>query len=128
MNVGEAKISPLVSKHEAFVVDPQAFQDGCIEVVNVDRIFQDVVAEIVGLSVNDPGLDSTTSHPLGVAAWMVVATVVALCQPALAINGPAEIAAPDHERVVEHSSLLEIVDKCRTRLVDDATLATNVPR
>ena len=126
VDVREAEISALVAEHEPFVVDPQALQDGRIEIVNVNRVLQHVVAEIVGLTVNDTGLDSTTRHPLGVTPWMVVASVVALGQSTLAINCSAEFTTPNHQRVVEHPPLLEIIDQGRTRLIDDPALAANV--
>ena len=41
---------------------------------------------------------------------MMIATVIFLCQTALAVNGAAELAAPDHQRVLEHAARLEILE------------------
>ena len=36
---------------EAFVVDPESVKNGGVEIADVDGILNDVVAEIVGLSI-----------------------------------------------------------------------------
>ena len=89
-------------------------------------IMCDVVAEIVGLAVDDAALDSSSGHPLGVAAWMVVAAVVFIRQSALAVNRAAELPTPDDQGVVEHTTLLEVLDESPGGPVDDAALAANV--
>ena len=43
---------------------------------------------------------------IGEAAGMMVAAVVVGGQRALAVDGPAELAAPDDQRVVEQPALL----------------------
>jgi hypothetical protein len=40
---------------------------------------------------------------------MVVAAIVVLRQPTLAVNGPAEFPTPNHERVIEHPALLQVL-------------------
>ena len=41
---------------EPFVIDAEQAQDGGVEVVHVDGVFDDVVGEIVGFPVDSPGL------------------------------------------------------------------------
>ncbi len=94
--------------------------------MDVHRVFGDVVAEVVGFSVISAAFDSGTGHPFGVTSWMVVATVICFGQTALTVNGPSKFSAPDHQRVVQHAALFQILHQCVTRLVDDAALATNV--
>src|SRR5947207_2985927 len=53
---------------------------------------------------------------------MMVPAVVILRQLALAVARPAELAAPDHERIVEHPALLEVRDQRRASLVGLAAL------
>ena len=74
--------------------------------------FTDVVAVIVGLAVGHAGLDAAAGHPHGEAARVMVAAIVLAGELPLAIDGAAELAAPDHQRVVEQAALLEILDQC----------------
>src|SRR5262249_9634515 len=85
------------------MVDPQAVQDGRVEIVHINRITDDVVAEIVGLAIGEPALDPTSGHPEAEAARMVVAAIVILRQRALRVHGPAELAAPDDQSFVQHA-------------------------
>ena len=65
-----------------------------------------------------PRLDAAAGHPHGEAARMVVAAVVVLREPALAVDGAAKLAAPDDERVVEQAALLEVLDEAVAGLID----------
>ena len=60
-------------------------------------------AEVVGGAVDRAALDPAAGHPDAEAVVVVVAAELRL---ALAVQldggGPAELAAPDHQRVVEH--------------------------
>ena len=72
-------------------------------VVDVHRVGDDVVAELVGLAVHDAGLDAGACHPDGKTLGMVVAAVVVARELALAVDRAAEFAAPDDQRVVQQS-------------------------
>ena len=60
-----------------------------------------------------PRLDAAAGQPDGEAARMMVAAVVVGGQLALAVDGPAELAAPDDQRVVEQAALLQVRDQRR---------------
>src|SRR5262245_53873016 len=47
LHAGEPDIEPLELHAEPRVVDPQAMQDGRVHVVDVDRVADDVVTEVV---------------------------------------------------------------------------------
>ncbi len=53
---------------------------------------------------------------------MMVAAVIVGGELALAVDGAAELAAPDDQRVVEQAALLEVGDQGRRRLVGVAAL------
>jgi hypothetical protein len=86
-------------------------QDGGVEVVDVDGILGDVVAELVGARRRCAGLDAAAGHPDGEAAGMMIAAVVGRGELALGVVGAAEFAAPDHEGVVEHAALFQVGDE-----------------
>src|SRR5882762_9030118 len=75
MDVRDAKVAALETIRKLLVVDAPAAQNRGIEVVNVDRIFDDIVAVIVGPAIAHTGFDSTTRHPNRVAAPMMIAAV-----------------------------------------------------
>lgn len=98
-------VESLVFEGEAFVIDAKAMERGGSEVTDVHRIFDDVVAEVIGLAMHAATGDAATGHPHAEAAAVVVAPGVEL---ALTVYTAAEFAAPDDEGVVEHTALLEV--------------------
>ena len=123
VHVGQPVVPALVLERQLGVVDPQAMQDRGVQVMDVDGVASDVVAEVVGRAVSDAGLDAAAAQPDREAARMVVAAVIVRGQCALAIDGPAEFAAPDDQRVVEQAALLEVRDEGGRRLIGIAALA-----
>ena len=74
--------------------------------MDADGVFRHVVAEIVGLTVGQPLLYSTSCHPGRKASRVMIATVALRAEVALAINSPPEFATPDHEGVIEETAEL----------------------
>ena len=83
------------------VVNAQAMKNGRIEVAHVHRIFYYVVAIVISLAIGGSRAHASTGHPDGKTARVMVAAIVFLAQPALAVYGPPEFARPDDERVIE---------------------------
>src|ERR1700690_2752822 len=92
------------------------------------RVYRDVVAEIVGLAIRCARLDSTTRHPHGEASRMVVASVAFRRKITLAINRTTELAGPQHQRIVQHAALLQVLKQGRGCLVGVRTLWRKLPR
>src|SRR5215467_4805335 len=88
----------------------------------MNRILDDVVAKLVGFSLDNARLDSPSREPPGVALGMVVASVIRSGQFALAIYRPAELAAPNHQCVFEQPAALEVSEQGITGLVDGFAL------
>ena len=80
-------MTALVLVGEAFVVDAEAVHHGGVEVVDLDGVLGDVVAEVVGFSVADAGFDASSGHPEGEAAGVVVASVIDVGEDALGVDG-----------------------------------------
>ena len=83
------------------VVNAQAMKDGRIEVAHVHWIFYYVVTIVISLAIGGSPAHAGTGHPGGKTAWVMVAAIVFLAQPALAVYGPPEFARPDDQRVIE---------------------------
>src|SRR5258706_6790055 len=116
MDIGEAEVAVLEPVGELLVVDSHGMQNRGVEIVNRHGIFHHVIAEVISRSVADAGLDAASGHPNRVATAMVIATVIVFVEFALAVDGPAKLAAPDHEGIVEHTALFEILDQGRAGL------------
>ena len=98
-------------ERELGVVQAEQVQYRRLHVMDLDRIFGDEKPELVNLSNGLAGLDAASGEPHGEVLDVVVAAGQFLD---LAHGGPAELAAPDHQRVVQQAALLEIGDqRCR---------------
>src|SRR5437660_11157424 len=86
VHVGEAEIPALEAVGQLRVVDPQAVQDGGVQVMHMDGVVDDVVAEVVRLAIDQAPFDASAGHPNGEAARMMVTAVVGLGQRPLAVN------------------------------------------
>src|SRR5829696_8628027 len=82
-----------------------------MEVADVDRVFDDVVAEVIGLAIDGAAFDAAAGKPKGEAARMMVPPIILLRKAALAVNGAAEFAAPDNQRAVEQATRFDVVNE-----------------
>ena len=94
-------MTALILEGQPFMVDPQAVQDGGLQVVDVNRVLNDVVAIIVCLANGDTGLKTPTGGPHGKATRMVIATIVGCSQLALAVNRSAELPSPNDQGILQ---------------------------
>lgn len=108
------------------MIDPHAMQQGRIEIVDMNGVFCDVVTEVVGGAVLYAAPYTSPSHPHGKAFGVVIAAVVLSRQSPLAVNSTAELATPHDEGLIEQSSLLEIANQPRTRLIDISALGGQI--
>src|SRR5262249_39054394 len=111
LDTRQAHVQTLHAVGQPPMVDAEAVEDGRLQVVDVDGVADDVVGEVVGFAVDDAGADAAAGHPDRETARMVVAAVVLARERALAVDGAAELAAPDDQRVLQETALLEIADQ-----------------
>src|SRR3954453_23175903 len=107
--VRKPEIPAVVAVRELLVVEAQQGEDRRVEVVDVDAVLDRAVAELVGRPVREPALDAPAGHPRAEPAAVVVATGLGRAV-GVAGDGAAELAAPDHQRVLEHPALLEVLE------------------
>ena len=62
-DVGEAEVAALEAVGEFFMIEAEAVQNGGLEVVDMHGIFDDAVAEVIGFSIGDAGLDPIAADP-----------------------------------------------------------------
>jgi hypothetical protein len=88
VDVGEVEVAASVAVGEAFVVEAEEVEHAGVEVVDVDFVFDSLVAIVVGGAVAVAGFDSAAGRPEGEA--FVIAAVAAL-----GVWGAAELAGAD---------------------------------
>ena len=74
--VGEAIPSSKVLVDEFFVIDTHQVHDGSLEIMDVNRIFGDVVAEVICLAIDHPGLHTAPCHEYGECSRMMVSAII----------------------------------------------------
>lgn len=62
MHVGQTIVTSLEAVGEAGVIEAQQVHRGGVEVVNVDGVFRDVVAEVIGLTVDVAAFDARSGE------------------------------------------------------------------
>ena len=116
-DVRQAELTPLVAIGQFRVVNPQLMQQGGVQVVNVDRLGDRVVAKLVCFTVRQSRLHAAAGKPDCEAARMVVASVSLFGHHSLAVDGAPEFAAPDYERFVEQPATVQDFNERRRGLV-----------
>src|SRR4029453_462555 len=101
MHIRQPKIPALKAEGQASMVDAEAMQDSRLKIVDVNGVADNVVTVIVGFAPREARLDAAAGHPQRETAAVMIAAVVGCRQSALAIDGAAEFAAPNDERLVE---------------------------
>lgn len=76
MYIRQPEPATLVSIGEAFVVDSKLVQKRGLEIMNMDWITRDVVAQRISFTVRHATFDTTTSHPDGKASWVMVTSEI----------------------------------------------------
>ena len=109
-DAGQSLIEPLELERELFVVDSHAVQYGCIDVVDVNRVFDDVVTEVIGFAVDESLFYSAACHPHAEVSWMVIASIIVFGQRPLRVHRPAEFASPNNQRAIEQAPLFEVLN------------------
>ena len=91
-----------------------------MQVLDVEAVADGGCAEFVGLADADAALDAAAGHPHGEAVGVVIAA------GAVGVLGrrlPAELAAPDHQRLVEQAAPFQVLEQAGDRLVGAAGVA-----
>jgi len=99
VDIGEAVVSAAEAEGEFFVVDAHEVEDGGVEVVDVDTVFDGAATEFIFGAVGEAGFDSATGHPGGEAVVIVVTAL-----GSFGGWGTSELPSPDDEGVFEQAA------------------------
>ncbi len=109
VNIGEAVIPTLMFEGETLVIEPKLMEHGRMQIVNRDLALGDTVAEVVGFAVNETRFKTSASGQHGEAARMVIAAVAFAYFAILTEGRAAKFTTPQHNRVLQHTPLLQIL-------------------
>src|SRR5205814_2841237 len=102
-HVRQPEVAALEAVRQPGVIEPQEMENGGMQIVHVHRIFNDVVAELVGAADGYARLDPAARQPHCECPRMMIASEQFGAVARLVHRGPPELAAPDHECAVEES-------------------------
>src|SRR3954470_2231920 len=111
VDIGQPEVTALETVGKFGVIEAEAMENGRLEIVDGDFILRDVVPEFIGGAIGDARLDSSAGHPHRKRVRMMIATDKIFVLRAIFVHrGAAKLTTPDNERIIEHSSLLKILD------------------
>ncbi len=115
MDVGEAHVASAEAEREAFVVKAEEVENGGVEIVDVDRVFDGAHAHFIRGAIGDSAANTAAGEEDGVAADMMVAAV-----GAGRVGSAAHFAGPEDEGFVEEAAGFQVGDEGGDGLVGDA--------
>ena len=125
LHPGQADVQALVLDREALVVDAKVVKDCGVEVTDVDGILDDVVGVIVRFAVV-ARFEPAPYNAGRKATAMVVAAVVVFRELALAVDGAAELATKDDNRIFQHPAFFQFLDEGGGGLVNAFAIGPDV--
>src|SRR5690606_1584756 len=84
---------------------------GSMEIMNMNRILDDVIAEVIGFPIDNTWFDTSSCHPNRKAFGMVVSAVIVHSHMPLTVIGPAEFSSPNHQGFVKKASLFQVCNQ-----------------
>ena len=96
-------VKSLKGKDELLVIHSEEVKHGGVKIPDVDGVFDDVVAEVVRLSVVHTPFDSTACEPAGKTTRVMIPTIVFAGDVSLPVNGASEFAHEDDQSIFKKS-------------------------
>ena len=122
MHVGQPVVSALEAVGQLFMIEAEQVHDGCLQVVDMNPVFDNTETEFVGLAVIEAGFGTTTSEPHRVAIGvMVTSEDFAFRSPSFPKWSSSEFAAPDDQRIFKQAALLQIFNERCDRFIHRRT-------
>ena len=78
-----------------------------MQITHLDRVFDDFITKVVGLTKSHTGFYATTGEPNGEGSGVMVATdkFHHLAAAIFAHGGATELTTPDDQSIFEHSAI-----------------------
>lgn len=99
VDVGKAKIAAGMAEGEFFVVQAEQVENGGVEIVHVEFVFDGFISPFISGAVGIAGTNAAAGQPNGESLRVVVASIVVLGE-----GSAAEFTAPPNKSVLEQTS------------------------
>ena len=86
------------------MVNPQEMKNGGMKIIAISLATHGLVGEVVTSPVARPTLDSTAGQPRYEGASIMISPNIVLSK-----RHPSELGSPDHQSIVQHPALLEVL-------------------
>jgi len=100
VDIGQPEMPSLELECQFRVIDTETPQDGRVEIVDIHRVPDHVVAVVVCLTVGQTPANTSARHPDTEAPRMMIAAIVILRQRSLRIHRAPEFSAPNDKCVL----------------------------
>ena len=122
--VCESFVQPVPLVHKIPVIHSQQVKQRGVEIMDAYPILRCLMADLIGITVNDPTFHATASHPKAETVGTMVASSGCASITDLRKRHSSKLASPDDQCVVEETALLKVLQQCCCRLVSlPATVA-----
>ncbi len=118
VNVGQSARCAIMIKRETFMVETQQVQDRGVKIMNIDHIFDGLMAELIGGAEAEAMLDTGAGEPGGETLGIMISTR----GPLLKRRHAAKLGRPHHQGVFKQSACLEIFQERGRRLIENRTM------
>jgi acid phosphatase class B len=106
-DIREPIIATCVSISQSLMIQTSTMQHRCVQIMGMDLSHRRLDPILVGFSIDDPTLDSSTSHPRG-KNQVVMFSPGVICR--LMERSSTELGRPNHQRSFEHSASLQVLE------------------
>ena len=104
-------VQTLIGEAELIGIESDLVKNGSLQITDTDRIFDGVIADVVGLSVH-AWFDSAAGHPHGECMRMVISADETFdkffVDVVLHHRRATEFSTPDNQCFVQHATLLQV--------------------
>src|SRR6266581_6344724 len=127
-DVRQAEIAALKTVGEPLVVQAEQVEDRRVEIIHVDRVGDDVPADLIRFTDDLPAFDATARQPNTERERMMVPPghIAAKARAVIAERCAAELRAAHDERALEQPALLEVVQQRGDRLIDHPAIEQQI--
>lgn len=123
VDIGQAIVSSLETKSEAFMIKAKLMHDGGLEIMYMDFVFSHVEPEFIRFTVGNAAFDAAPSQDHGITVGvMVPAQNFTLGGSSFAEGCTTKLTTQNDQSFLKQSPLFEISDECGDGTVHRAAL------
>src|SRR5690606_34108625 len=99
-------------ENQSLMINSQQMHNRCLEVMNMYRIFHNIVSEFVCFSKYKTFFYTGTCHPDRKTSRMMITPVILFTKLPLGVGTSSKFPAPYNECFIQQTSLFQIFQQC----------------